>query len=381
MPKPTHSQVFLSAASGHVDDLKTLCEVKTELAEYPLAHSTEQRVLIYDNAAFQNADTRPLMEEINRALDIGPGVIVIKGGIPDLAALEAATAVFEQLIEDERGTGGGDHFAKPGANDRVWNAAQKHCLADPANFARYFSFPAVDLPCRAWLGEGYQLTAQVNRVNPGGAAQTPHRDYHLGFMDAARVATYPSQVHALSPLLTLQGAIAHVDMPLETGPTMILPYSQKFHEGYVAFGREEFQAYFQETHSQLPLDKGDVMFFNPAVMHGAGTNRTSDKFRMGNLLQVGSAFGRSIETVNRETMCRALYPVLSTSDLSDDAISRIVAATAEGYAFPTNLDLDPPVGGLIPESQAEMMKRALKEGIPERNFLDMLTAQTARKMA
>ena len=28
----------------------------------------------------------------------------------------------------------------------------------------------------------YQMTAQVNRVNPGGAAQTAHRDYHLGFM-------------------------------------------------------------------------------------------------------------------------------------------------------------------------------------------------------
>lgn len=29
----------------------------------------------------------------------------------------------------------------------------------------------------AWLGPGYQLTAQVNVVRPGGKAQEPHRDY------------------------------------------------------------------------------------------------------------------------------------------------------------------------------------------------------------
>jgi ectoine hydroxylase-related dioxygenase (phytanoyl-CoA dioxygenase family) len=381
MLKTTPSSVFLNSLSGDLEELKALCEVETDHAEFPMAASVEQNILLYDGAIFETTDKQPLMEELNRAFDTGPGVVVIKGGITDIEALDGATRVFEQLIEDERGTGGGDHFAKPGANDRVWNAAQKHCLADPANFASYFASPAVDLPCRAWLGEGYQLTAQVNRVNPGGAAQTAHRDYHLGFMDAARVATYPTQVHALSPLLTLQGAIAHCDMPVETGPTMLLPYSQKFHEGYVAFSRPEFQEYFAQAHRQLPLEKGDVMFFNPAVMHGAGNNVTTDRFRLANLLQVGSAFGRSIETVDREAMCRALYPVLSGSDMDHETISRVVAAAGEGYAFPTNLDLDPPVGGLIPESQSELMKRALKEGISVADVEGLLVAQTERKKA
>ena len=35
----------------------------------------------------------------------------------------------------------GDHFAKAGANDRIWNAQEKLCLRAPAVFARYFANP------------------------------------------------------------------------------------------------------------------------------------------------------------------------------------------------------------------------------------------------
>lgn len=370
-----HKPVWLSDSSGTLDDLKALVERDTDPSDYPLASGIEQNTVVYDGRTLHTADRTALLTELNRVFDTGPGIVAIKGAIPDTATIDAATALFEQMIEDERGSGGGDHFAKPGANDRVWNAAQKHCLKDPANFADYFNTAAIDLPCRAWLGQGYQLTAQVNRVNPGGAAQTAHRDYHLGFMPPARVATYPAQVHALSPLLTLQGAIAHCDMPLETGPTLYLPYSHQMLEGYVAFGRDEFQEYFAANRTQLPLEKGDAVFFNPAVMHGAGTNTTTDRYRMANLLQVGSPFGRSIEAVDRDAMCRALYPVLQ--DYQDP--HRVIAAAAEGYAFPTNLDSDPPVGGLIPESQAEFMTRALSEGMSQSQFETELSAQTARK--
>ncbi len=377
MLTPTHPPVWLDADAGSIAQLEKLVAQQTDASDYPLASEIIQNTVIYQGETFRSADPRALMSEINRAFDQGPGIIAIKGALPDHEVINATTALFEQMIEDERGTGGGDHFAKPGANDRVWNAAQKHCLADPQNFAAYFANPAIDLPCRAWLGQGYQFTAQVNRVNPGGAAQKAHRDYHLGFMDGARVATYPAQVHALSPLLTLQGAIAHCDMPLETGPTLYLPYSHQMLEGYVAFGREEFQDFFAAHHTQLPLEKGDAVFFNPAVMHGAGNNVTQDQYRMANLLQIGSPFGRSIEAVNRDAMCRALYPVLQ--GLADDMRARVIAAAAEGYAFPTNLDADPPVGGLIPESQAEFVARALREGLPADAFEAQLSAQTNRK--
>ena len=153
--------------------------------------------------------------------------------------------------------------------------------------------PAKAKTINKYLGPGYQVTAQVNRVNPGGAAQNPHRDYHLGFMTRENAARWPVHAHLLSPALTLQGAVAHCDMGLESGPTMFLPYSQRYAEGYIAFGRPAFQEYFAEHHVQLPLSTGDIVFFNPALMHGAGHNRTDDIHRMANLLQVSSAFGRS----------------------------------------------------------------------------------------
>ncbi len=64
----------------------------------------------------------------------------------------------------------GDHFGKPGANDRIWNAAQKLALHDPAVFADYYANDALAVVCQAWLGPRYQVTSQVNVVNPGGNA-------------------------------------------------------------------------------------------------------------------------------------------------------------------------------------------------------------------
>ena len=72
----------------------------------------------------------------------------------DHDTIDQATAIFEQLIKTEKATtgGGGDHFAKAGANDRVWNALEKHCLHDPQNFAYYYSAHAINMATRslAW---------------------------------------------------------------------------------------------------------------------------------------------------------------------------------------------------------------------------------------
>ena len=168
----------------------------------------------------------------------------------------------------------GDHFARPGANDRVWGALDKLAVTDPETFADYYANDVLALVSEAWLGPGYQVTSQVNVVNPGGQAQVAHRDYHLGFMDRDQAQAFPAHVHALSPGLTLQGAVAHVDMPVETGPTLYLPHSQKYPAGYLGYHDAAFTAYFEEHHVQLPLVAGDAVFFNPALFHGAGTNRT-----------------------------------------------------------------------------------------------------------
>ncbi len=115
----------------------------------------------------------------------------------------------------------------------------------------------------------------------------------------------------MSQYLTLQGAIAHCDMSLETGPTRFLPYSHQYSLGYLAHRRPEFRTYFDRNHTQIPLRKGDMLFFNPALFHGAGSNH-SNRNRLANLLQISSAFGRSMETLDRIKMVEAIYPPMAT---------------------------------------------------------------------
>jgi ectoine hydroxylase-related dioxygenase (phytanoyl-CoA dioxygenase family) len=196
-------------------------------------------------------------------------------------------------------------------------------------------------------------------------------------MSQEQASRYPAHVHHLSQALTLQGAVAHVDMPVETGPTMYLPHSQKYAAGYLAFHRPEFSAYFDGHYVQLPLRKGDAAFFNPALFHGAGTNRSTDVRRMVNLLQVSSAFGRAMETVDRNAMCLALYDTLRGRD--EAAVRNVIAASADGYAFPTNLDRDQPIGGLAPQTQAGLMLQAVAGGWDPVKLAAELHAQQDRR--
>ncbi|MGB8813692.1 MAG: phytanoyl-CoA dioxygenase family protein [Paracoccaceae bacterium] len=378
-PKPQRAPIWLNADSGDFETFLLIVSQQANPDDTPHANDVVRNIPIYDGVKVEAAAANPasrqaLMEEWAHVFAHGAGIIVIRQGVPDHGVIDRASVVFDQIIADEKqaAKGGGDHFAKPGANDRIWNSLEKQCLADPANFAAYFSSNSIALASEAWLGPAYQMTAQVNRVNPGGAAQTPHRDYHLGFMTADRMAQFPAHIHAVSPTLTLQGAVAHCDMPVETGPTMLLPFSQRFFEGYLAFSRPEFQAYFAANHVQLSLEKGDLVFFNPAVMHGAGTNHTTDRFRMVNLLQVSSAFGRAMETVNRTRMVRALYPVLQSAVNLN--IENVIAASAEGYPFPTNLDSNPPIGGIAPKTQADYLRDALAKNQSEADFCALLAA-------
>ncbi|MFJ4241087.1 phytanoyl-CoA dioxygenase family protein [Streptomyces iakyrus] len=359
-----HHRAWLSDQDCDLDAFRALVEQATDPADYPHASAAERNVLVYDCGLLEG--DRVVQAELVRALADGPGIVVFRGAFPDPGVVDRATDVFEALIAEQRASGAaaGDHFAKPGANDRVWNALEKAALYDAEAFADYYANEILALVATAWLGPGYQVTSQLNVVNPGGAAQSAHRDYHLGFLTNEAAAAYPAHVHRLSPVLTLQGAVAHCDMPVESGPTMYLPHSQKYGPGYLAWRRPEFRAYFEAHQVQLPLAKGDAVFFNPALFHAAGTNRSADIRRMANLLQVSSAFGRAMETVDREAVCNAVYPVLLERKAggADQAwLEHVVAASAEGYPFPTNLDSDPPVDGLAPPSQADLMRRALRE--------------------
>jgi ectoine hydroxylase-related dioxygenase (phytanoyl-CoA dioxygenase family) len=383
--------MFYDLQSGGLDRFAALTGQTLGPEDVPLAADVARNVPVYDMAALAPAlsdpvQRRALMAEWAWVLGQSAGAVVLRGAYTDTAPIDAASVLFEEIIAREKQAGAkADHFAAAGANDRIWNALQKLCEADAEVFARYFGNPGLAAVCEAWLGPGYQMTAQVNLVRPGGQAQAAHRDYHLGFQTADMAARFPAHVHALSSVMTLQGAVAHCDMPVESGPTQLLPFSQLFPEGYMAYRRAEFRAFFEAHAVQLPLAKGDALFFNPALFHAAGENRSADIQRMANLLQVSSAFGRAMESVDRLGMSKALYPALrrlrDDGALSGPQVEAAIAAAAEGYSFPTNLDSDPPEGGLAPETQAGLMQRALDEAMAPEALADALDVQMRRRRA
>ena len=381
------NRVWLTPESCNLEDFKKLIARSSDPQDYPFAAAIEKNVPVYDSAEIVRISSTPegrnaIMAEWAEVFLSGPGIVVFKNALTDVAALDKMSENFTAIIAEQHAnnTGAGDHFAKAGANDRIWNALEKIALRDPDCFARYYCNDMIAMVSQAWLGTSYQITAQVNVVNPGGEAQSVHRDYHMGFQSAAEISTFPAHAHLLSPALTLQGAVAHVDMPIETGPTLYMPFSQTFAPGYFAWRKPEFKEFFNANYTQLPLSKGDMAFFNPALFHAAGHNKTTDRKRMGNLLQISSAYGRAMESMDRAKMSAALYPVLVSLKLDERSAHNAIAACAEGYAFPTNLDRDPPIGGLAPETQAALMRRALKEKWPADKFKAALAEQNQRRL-
>ena len=369
----TRRAVWLSGEDCSLEDFRALVEQEATLEQYPLADEIIRNVPIYDGAKLRHAAAdasaaRNYMAEWHEVFLDGPGIVVFRGAYDDHALVDGVSDVLLKIIDDERqaNTGKGDHFAKAGANARVWNSHEKLCMRAPDLFARYAANDAMAMVSRSWLGPLYQITAQVNLVYPGGTAQTPHRDYHMGFQQEHQLREYPTTVHRLSAALTLQGGVAHCDMHVETGPTKVLPYSQAYLPGYFATLRPEFRAYFEEHYVQLPLMKGDALFFNPALFHAAGTNHTASTHRLANLFQIGSGYGRSIEIVDRARMTKHLYPTMLAKQqaglLSPREVENLIAATAEGYPFPCNLDIDSPLSGMAPASQQDILRQALTEG-------------------
>jgi ectoine hydroxylase-related dioxygenase (phytanoyl-CoA dioxygenase family) len=99
---------------------------------------------------------------------------------------------------------------------------------------------------------------------------------------------------------------------------------------------------------------------------------------MANLLQVSSAFGRAMETVDRARVVEAVHRALvaaRAAGMPRREVANVVAASAEGYAFPTNLDRDQPVDGMSPRTQAELVTEALATDVPLAELRDGLSRQ------
>lgn len=214
----------------------TLCSQATDPAAFPHAADVVENIAVYSGDQLReiargrsdNGEHEALLKaEFALCLKDGPGILVIRNAYEDLSVIDECTQILRRIVEQEKsnGRGQGDHF---GNNERIWNSLQKVCVADPALFMDYYANPWLRLVSEAWLGPSYQVTAQMNNVKPGGQAQTAHRDYHLGFQTTEMTKRYPEHAQTMSQFLTLQGAVAHVDMPNEKGPTLLLPFSQQY---------------------------------------------------------------------------------------------------------------------------------------------------------
>ena len=382
----TNQQVYFSQSDIDYDDLAKICSQKTLQEDYPFADSVSNNVVIYDANYLESfigdsENELRLKTELHQVLEGGPGVFVIRN-LYRHDAIDQSNNIFEKILESEDNTSN-DHFAS-GTNTRIWNAFQKVALEDPEAFISYYSNNLLKLVAESWCGPNSQMTAQVNIVRPGGEMQKPHRDYHLGFQENQVVELFPISAHRLSNYLTLQGGVAHTDMPLASGPTMVLPYSQQYELGYLAWRDNACTDFFNDNAVQNQMNKGDGIFFNPALLHGAGSNTTKDFHRIGNLLQISSPFGKTMERIDYLKIINRIYPLLLehsiNKTLSEKLIENVLVCATDGYAFPTNLDNDKNSNSKLQGmTMFELTKQSLLDMVNLENFsLKLLEHQKIR---
>jgi len=382
----TNQQVYFNQSDIDYDDLAKICSQKTLQEDYPFADSVSNNVVIYDANYLEtfigNSENElRLKTELHQVLEGGPGVFVIRN-LYRHDAIDQSNNIFEKIVESEVNTSN-DHFAS-GTNTRIWNAFQKVALEDPEAFISYYSNNLLKLVAESWCGPNSQMTAQVNIVRPGGEMQKPHRDYHLGFQENQIVELFPISAHRLSNYLTLQGGVAHTDMPLASGPTMVLPYSQQYELGYLAWRDNACTDFFNDNAVQNQMNKGDGIFFNPALLHGAGSNTTKDFHRIGNLLQISSPFGKTMERIDYLKIINRIYPLLLehsiNKTLSEKLIENVLVCATDGYAFPTNLDNDKNSNSKLQGmTMFELTKQSLLDLVNLENFsLKLLEHQKIR---
>lgn len=340
----------------------------------------EHNIPIYDGHALRSLDESKLLsikQEWADCLQNGAGVLTIKNFYENPQVVKEMSQVMLAILEKEtrEKDHSGDHFAKQGSNQRIWNVFEKSAVENPQIFIDYYSNFLFGAVSEAWLGPGFEMTAQVNLVPPNSTvAQAPHRDYHLGFQTNEEVNKFPLHAHKMSSMLTLQGAIAHIDMPIESGPTRFLPFSQQYSLGYLLYRSDDFKAYFEENAIQIPLALGDAVFFNPALMHGAGANSSKDIQRLANLLQISSPFGKAMEVIDYDRIQSSCFEFLTgaSNTLDDSEWDTLMTIMSDSYPFPTNLDRDIPLDALTPTSNKALLMEAIEKGLNHNEYKEIL---------
>ena len=355
-----------------LEDFVAVVEQTTDLARYPHADRVEQQRagLRRRPAPRGDGDRRraatSVGAELVRAFTDGPGVVVFAGAFPDPAVSTGSTEVFDEIIADEAAAGGaaGDHFAKPGANSRVWNALEKLAVRAPEAFVDYYANDVIALASSAWLGPGYQVTSQVNVVRPGGKAQEPHRDYHLGFLDRRGDRALPDpRARAVAGADPAGRGRAHATCRWRAGRRCTCRTRTSTSPATSPGGATDFKRVLRRAPRPAAAAQGRRRVLQPRAVPRRRLQRLdrhpADGQPAAGLLGVRPGDGAGGPGAGGE---RRLPGAPDESSLGADGLAAAVAASAEGYPFPTNLDLDQPVDGLTPVTQAELVHRALDEG-------------------
>jgi hypothetical protein len=160
---------YLSEEDCRLADLIEVAGDETDLADYPLAAAVERGVPVYDGARLREEAARPaggprIAAELVRAWQDGPGIVVFAGAF-DVGVVDRATEQFEAIIAEQRAAGGaaGDHFARAGQNDRIWNALEKLAVRAPEVFAAYYANDVVAAACHPGSGRATRSPPRSTR--------------------------------------------------------------------------------------------------------------------------------------------------------------------------------------------------------------------------
>ena len=107
---------------------------------------------------------------------------------------------------------------------------------------------------------------------------------------------------------------------------------------------------------------------------------------MGGTVSIANGIGVSgtiqAKSMDRAAMVRAVYPPLLAMQAGGRPqrdLENVVVATAEGYAFPTNLDSDQPIGTLAPPTQVDIVLDALTRRLTPQDLDRALSAHDERR--
>ena len=122
---------FYNITDIDLAEFSELCSQSVNAEDYPFSAEVQQKVVIYEGDRIRSLlgaeQAKDLKTELHHCLKDGPGVLVISKAFPDLHVIDRASKVFKEIIAEEKNIteSRGDHFAKPGENERIWNADRK----------------------------------------------------------------------------------------------------------------------------------------------------------------------------------------------------------------------------------------------------------------